>query len=475
VNFNSFSYILLFLPIVFIACNLARRLPIPKAPQICILLASIVFYSWSKPSHLAYLLGSVVVNWQIAHLIGDAAQPRRKRYLQAGLVLNLGFLCTFKYANFFLSNIPYLVHHHFQAPDLAFPLGISFFTLSQIMYLVDCYEELMPPSSLFDHATFVSFFPYVISGPISRARRILHQFPSLNGAVGPDADTLARAMYLFTLGLIKKVVFADAFSKAADYGFGNIANLSTFEAWCFASAFALQMYFDFSGYSDMAIASAMFLGIEVPRNFDGPYRATSIIEFWQRWHITLTSFITTYIYTPLLQSFGRVTLATSAIVTLIAMTLAGLWHGPNWTFVIFGAIHGTGLAVNQYWRKKKMPRMPKPVGWLLTFALVDIAFVFFRSPNLRTAGLFLSRSFVGAKMFGTGNLLKMNGIGPMLVVLALSQVAGIVAVSCGKSSDQLSHEFKPTWSSYAATAAYALISVLYLNSNVAKPFLYFAF
>ena len=122
-----------------------------------------------------------------------------------------------------------------------------------------------------------------------------------------------------------------------------------------------------------------------------------------------------------------------------------------------------------------MPRMPKPVGWLLTFALVDIAFVFFRSPNLRTAGLFLSRSFVGAKMFGTGNLLKMNGIGPMLVVLALSQVAGIVAVSCGKSSDQLSHEFKPTWSSYAATAAYALISVLYLNSNVAKPFLYFAF
>jgi D-alanyl-lipoteichoic acid acyltransferase DltB (MBOAT superfamily) len=282
-------------------------------------------------------------------------------------------------------------------------------------------------------------------------------------------------MYLFTLGLIKKVVLADAFSKASDYGFGNVANLSTFEAWWFVSAFALQIYFDFSGYSDMAIASAMFLGIQVPRNFDGPYRATSIIEYWQRWHITLTSFITTYVYTPLLQSFGRVTLTTSAIATLIAMTLMGLWHGPNWTFVIFGTIHGTGLVVNQYWRKKKMPDISKPVGWLLTFALVDIAFVFFRSPDLRSAALFFSHLFGWRQLFGTGTLLKMNGTGPILVILGLSQAAGIVAVSYGKSSDQLAREFKPTWSNYAATAAYVLISFLYLNSNVARPFLYFAF
>jgi D-alanyl-lipoteichoic acid acyltransferase DltB (MBOAT superfamily) len=475
VNFDTFDYILLFLPVVFISCNLARRIPVAKAPQICILLGSTVFYAWSKPSHLAYILGSIVVNWQIARLIGNAAEPWRKRYLQAGLVLNLGFLCTFKYVNFFLSNIPYLADHHFQAPNLAFPLGISFFTLTQIMYLVDCYEDLVPPSSLFDHATFVSFFPYVISGPISRAKRILHQFPSLNGTVGPSSETIARAVYLFTIGLIKKVVLADAFSKAADYGFGNIGTLSTFEAWCFASSFALQMYFDFSGYSDMAIASALFLGIEIPRNFDGPYRATSIIEFWKRWHITLTSFITTYIYTPLLRSLGRATLATSAVATMFAMTLAGLWHGPNWTFVIFGAIHGTGLAVNQYWRKKRMPEMPKLVGWILTAVLVDIAFIFFRSPTMQVAGLFLSRLFGWHQPWGIENLHKMNGVGPMLAVLTLSQFAGIVAVFCRKSSDELAREFKPTWSNYATTTAYALIAFLYLNSNVARPFLYFAF
>lgn len=379
-NFNSFGYIFLFLPVVFFICQLARRLSTSKAPQICVLLASMFFYAWSKPEHLAYLLGSILVNWQIARMIANAAPQRRKQFLQAGLVLNIGFLCVFKYLNFFIGNIPYFAHHKLLVPDLAFPLGISFFTLAQIMYLVDCYEELILPSSLFDHATFVSFFPYIISGPISRAKRILHQFSTLNAAASPSAEAVARAMFLFSLGLIKKVVLADAFSKAADFGFSNIGSLSTIEAWCLASAYALQLYFDFSGYSDMAIASALLLGIEVPRNFDAPLRSLSIIEFWQRWHISLSSFITTYLYTPILRSFQRATLATAAIATLLAMTIAGLWHGPAWTFVIFGVIHGVGLVINQYWKKKKMPVLPDWLCWLLTFALLDLGFVFFRSP-----------------------------------------------------------------------------------------------
>jgi D-alanyl-lipoteichoic acid acyltransferase DltB (MBOAT superfamily) len=263
-----------------------------------------IFYAWPKPEHLVYLLGSVLVNWQLARMIASATPPRRKRLLQAGLVLNIGFLCVFKYLNFFIGSIPVLAHRKLLTLDLAFPLGISFFTLAQIMYLVDCYEDLMPPSSLFDHATFVSFFPCIISGPICRARRIVHQFPTLNGA-GPTAETVARAIFLFSMGLIKKVVLADAFSQAADIGFSNIASLSTAEAWCSVSAYALQLYFDFSGYSDMAIASALLLGIEVPRNFDAPLRSLSIIEFWQRWHISLSSFITTYLYTPILRSFKR--------------------------------------------------------------------------------------------------------------------------------------------------------------------------
>ena len=474
-NFNSFGYIFLFLPVVFFICQLARRLSTSKAPQICVLLASMFFYAWSKPEHLAYLLGSILVNWQIARMIANAAPQRRKQFLQAGLVLNIGFLCVFKYLNFFIGNIPYFAHHKLLVPDLAFPLGISFFTLAQIMYLVDCYEELILPSSLFDHATFVSFFPYIISGPISRAKRILHQFSTLNAAASPSAEAVARAMFLFSLGLIKKVVLADAFSKAADFGFSNIGSLSTIEAWCLASAYALQLYFDFSGYSDMAIASALLLGIEVPRNFDAPLRSLSIIEFWQRWHISLSSFITTYLYTPILRSFQRATLATAAIATLLAMTIAGLWHGPAWTFVIFGVIHGVGLVINQYWKKKKMPVLPDWLCWLLTFALLDLGFVFFRSPDLHTALLYLPHLFSWHNVFGVANMRQMNGAGLMVGFFLLAQACGIVAAFFGKSTDELAREFKPTYLNYVATAACALIAFLYLNSNVAKPFVYFAF
>lgn len=478
-NFNSFNYILFFLPIVFAACALARRLRIARGPQVCLLVASLVFYAWGKPAHLAYLVGSIAVNWVLARLICSKPFEERKPYLVLGLVLNIGFLCTFKYVNFFLSNIPYFSSHPALVPNLAFPLGISFFTLSQINYLVDCYEELMPASNLFDHATFVSFFPYVISGPVSRARRVVPQFSALNGSTGPSAEMIARAMYLFSLGLIKKVVVADSFSKAADYGFNSIAGLSTVEAWSFAAAYALQIYFDFSGYSDMAIASAMFFGIELPRNFDAPFRATSIIEYWQRWHISLTSFITTYIYTPILHTFSKVTLFTSGIATLLAMTIAGLWHGPAWTFVIFGAIHGLGLAVNQYWRKKKMPKIPAPLAWIVTFGLALIAFVFFRAPTLPAAGLYLSHMFGWHQGwhdgFGTENLRHMNGEGLIVGMFWLVQGCGIVAAFYGKSTMTLSQEFKPAWFNYAATVACALVAFLYINSNVAKPFVYFAF
>jgi alginate O-acetyltransferase complex protein AlgI len=478
-NFDSFQYILVFLPTVIVLLQVARRLPVPKAPQICILLASLFFYAYAKPSYLPYLLGSILANWQFARWISGSSGARRKRILQLSLFLNLGYLCVFKYLNFFMGSIPYFAGHGMRAPDLAFPLGISFFTLTQIMYLVDCYEELIPPSSLFDHLTFVSFFPYVISGPISRTKRIVHQLPALNGSTGPSADMIARAIYLFSLGLIKKVVLADAFSKAADYGFANISNLSLTEAWIFATAYALQIYFDFSGYSDMAIASAMFFGIEIPRNFDAPLRATSIIEYWQRWHISLTSFITTYIYTPLVKSFGRATLFTSGVATLLAMTIAGLWHGPNWTFVIFGAIHGLGLAVNQYWRKKKMPAIPKPVSWLMTLMVFDTAFVFFRSPDVRTASLYLGRFCDWHHAYGLDNLHKLNGFGPdtivTSVVFTLAQIAGIGAAFFGKSSNQLAFEFKPTLLTYAATSGCMLLALVYLCSNVVKPFVYFAF
>ena len=381
-NFNSFNYILLFLPVTLLACQLARRLPIAKAPQICILVASLVFYAWKTPSHVGYLFGSILVNWQVARWIGAATGQRRKRFLQLGLVLNIGFLCVFKYVNFFLRSFPHLIPARFLLPDFEFPLGISFFTITQIMYLVDCYESLLPASSLFDHATFVSFFPYVISGPIARAKRMLHQTGDFGGKDGQRSEFLARGVYLFSIGLFKKVVIADAFAQVAAYGLNSATNLSTLEAWVFSIAYTMQIYFDFSGYTDMAIASALMLGIEIPRNFDAPYRSKSIIEFWQRWHISLTNFITTYLYTPILKTFPRASLASSAIATLLAMSIAGLWHGPSWTFVCYGLWHGIGLAFNQVWRTKKIWKLPAALSWAVTFSFVNIASIFLHSRTL---------------------------------------------------------------------------------------------
>jgi D-alanyl-lipoteichoic acid acyltransferase DltB (MBOAT superfamily) len=476
VSFNSFKYILLFLPLVVLLVAMARKLPLPRAPQICILLASLYFYAFGKPAHIAYLLGSIVANWLIARWMAPVPEgPARKRIFVFGIALNIGFLCTFKYVNFFFSSIPYFAHHHIAIPDLQFPLGISFFTLAQIMYLIECYEEMIPPSSLFDHATFVSFFPYVISGPIARADRILHQFPALNDRKLPSADLIARALYLFSMGMIKKIVLADAFSKAADYGFNSARHMSAFEGWFFAASYALQLYFDFSGYSDMAIASALLLGIEIPRNFDAPFQSLSIIEFWQRWHITLSQFITTYLYTPIISSFRKATLAKASLATLIAMTIAGLWHGPNWTFVIFGLLHGLGLVTNQYWKKKKLPVLPDIVCWLITMALVAFANVFFRSPNLTFALGYVRQMFGIHNLFGVENIQAMNGAGLMVGIYILAQIVGAIVAVAGKSSETLARNFKPSALSAFATVSFTLIALLFLNSSISKPFVYFAF
>ena len=483
-NFNSFPFLLVFLPATLLLVAVARRLRIARAPQLVVFVASVFFYSWASPANLAYLLASIIVNWQLSQWISSAIPEShaRKRLLQFGLVLNIGFLCVFKYVNFLLTGVPYFAAHHIRLPDLAFPLGISFFTLAQIVYLVDVYQEVAPPSGLFDHATFVSFFPYVISGPIAKARRILHQFPTLNAPTGPSTDTVARALYLFSMGLIKKVVVADAFSQAADFGFNSARNMSALEAWIFVSCYTLQIYFDFSGYSDMAIAAALFLGIDIPRNFDAPLRSISISEFWTRWHISLSEFITAYLYTPILKSFSKATLFTSGIATLLAMSIAGLWHGPSWTFVIFGFIHGVALVVNQIWKKqfkkkkgKKTFELPDPICWLLTMAVVDLAFVFFRAGTLPAALSYLPHLVSISHPFSTVNLLQMNGAGLMFGVYLFAQIAGIAAAFFGKSSEALAQNFKPATLNLAATVAFALVALVFLNSSMSKPFVYFAF
>jgi alginate O-acetyltransferase complex protein AlgI len=465
---------LFFLPIVVLGCIFARKVGGPRAAHVWVLIASIFFYGYWRPINLVYLAVSILVNWLLAQWMVDEEQPRRKRILQLGLVLNIGYLCTFKYVNFFLSNVPFLSHSRFHMPELAFPLGISFFTLAQIMYQVDCYEKLLPALNLFDHSTFVAFFPYVISGPIAKAKRMAHQFGNFGGEPDQRSALIARGVYVFTLGLFKKVVFADSFAGIANYGFGLSGRRSLVEVWVFSVAYTMQIYFDFSGYSDMAMGSAMMLGVEIPRNFDAPLRSKSIIEFWQRWHISLSNFITTYLYTPIIRSFKKADLRASAFATLCAMAIAGLWHGPSWTFVAFGVLHGCGLALNQYWRKTKKPKLPPLLSWFLTFCMVNIAFICFRSRDLHQA------AEMTASLVNLHNVFASASLHALIDEAQVTRVAvplgvGLILAFFGKSSDQLGREFKPSFGNAAAVAGMVVVCWIFMAFFTTQEFLYFKF
>ncbi len=283
---------------------------------------------------------------------------------------------------------------------------------------------------------------------------------------------IARGLYQFSLGLFKKVAFADTFARVATAGFGAAGQCSTLEAWCASVAYSLQIYFDFSGYSDMAIGSALVLGIEIPNNFNAPYRAKTVIEFWQRWHISLSSFITTYLYTPILRSFKKATLRTAAVATMLSMLIAGLWHGPSWNFVVFGGLHGVGLVINQYWKKTKR-KLPGPLAWALTFCFVNVAFIFFRSPDLRTAWHLILKLVPSRGGLGTAVLANVSIFDHLTFFPTV--LAGIPAAFLGKSSDELARGFRPSYATALATVALLLGGLLYLNSTAAQQFIYFNF
>ena len=472
--FNSFAYLLAFLPCIVILATLSRRYFGQVASQACVLLASLVFYAWFQPANLPYLLASIAANLLLANKIVKSQQPQRKRWLQLALFLNIAFLCTFKYVNFFLRGVSMAFHQNFMLPDLQFPLGISFFTLAQIMYLVDCYEGLLPPLTLFQHATFVSFFPYVISGPIAKAKRMAHQFENFGTATENQWEMLARGCYIFSIGLFKKTVFAYTFAQIADFGFGIRGRLSVLEAWIFAIAYTLQIYFDFSGYSDMAVGSALMLGVQIPRNFDSPLRSKSIIEFWTRWHISFSDFINTYIYTPIIRSFRKRTILANSIALIITMTIAGLWHGPSVTFVVYGILHGIALAINHIWRKKKAPKLPAFVSWLITFAFVVTALAIFRSNGVTHARIILTEMYNPFHLFQHKQLLALHKA-VSIKLIALPLLAGLVCAFYGPSSNEMERDLQPRTRVFVAFSLLTVVSWLYMSSTIAQEFLYFKF
>jgi alginate O-acetyltransferase complex protein AlgI len=381
--FNTTSYIFLFLPFVLLVYFLLNRMHLVEAAKWFLAFVSIVFYSWWNLSNLPILLVSILCNWAIVKAIwraNERAGSSARNVLFAGLVFNVLYLGCFKYYDFIMISLNQSLGGSLPLLNVALPLGISFFTLTQIAYLVDAKEKLVQRQRFQNYALFVLFFPHLIIGPILHHKDMMPQFEKLRTKVF-SLENLAAGLFLFGIGFAKKAFIADPLSPYVAFCFDESPSLGMVEAWQAALAFTCQLYFDFSGYIDMAIGSALMLNIRMPENFNSPLRATSVIEFWSRWHMTLTNFLTTYIYTPILYSFKKLTFGKSLIAVFTTFFISGIWHGAAWTFIIFGSLHGIALTINHVARRKCWP-MPPIIGWALTFLFICVTFAIFRAHSV---------------------------------------------------------------------------------------------
>lgn len=374
--FNSTVFLFIFFPITFFGFFALGWLGLRRLAATWLFVASLVFYGWDDPWFLVPLIvGSITFN----HIVGRTiAATHMRAVLAFGVIVNLGLLTYFKYANFLVENLG------IASPHIALPIGISFFTFTQIAFLVDSYRGQANEYNPIHYGLFVSFFPHLIAGPILHHQEMMPQFERRETYAFNSTKALAGLCW-FAAGLFKKTVFADGIApyasatfQAADHG----QPLDFGHSWLGALAYSLQLYFDFSGYSDMAIGLALMFGIVFPINFNSPYKAVSVIDFWHRWHITLSRFLRDYLYIPL--GGNRKGGARRYLNLYVTMLLGGLWHGAAWTFVAWGAIHGLGLLVNHAWRTTGI-RLPVFAGWILTLIFVVVAWVPFKASSMASA------------------------------------------------------------------------------------------
>ena len=376
--FNSYIYIFLLLPvtcILYFSC--ASRYP--SLSKIWLIIASLFFYGWWNPSYIPLILASIVVNYFIGRTLLRAERGSYKStlILATGIITNLITLGFFKYADFIIESINALSGQSNQPLNILLPLAISFFTFQQIAYLVDCAREQKRQYSFINYMLFVCFFPQLIAGPIVHHKEMMPQFENKKNLT-PINLNIALGLLIFSMGLFKKIVFADTFAIWAVDGFDTAQSLSFLQAWATSFSYTFQLYFDFSGYTDMAIGSALLLNIKLPLNFNSPYKACSIQEFWRSWHITLSRFLRDYLYIPL--GGSQCSSLRIGINLFVTFLLGGLWHGASWTFVAWGALHGFAMVVFRLWSATGV-RLPRGLSWFTTFIFINFAWVIFRAES----------------------------------------------------------------------------------------------
>ena len=392
--FNSYIFIFVFLPVVLVGFYLVGRSSHAMA-ALWLAAASLFFYGWWDARYVGLLLASIAFNYAAGYAISHRAGQKSaatRRMLVAAIAVNLMFLVYFKYANFFVDNLNQLTGSSLTLATVILPLGISFFTFTQIAFLVDTWQGKVKEFNFVHYALFVTYFPHLIAGPVLHHAEMMPQFAQRT-VCRINWDNIAVGLSIFVLGLAKKVLLADSVADFSTPVFAAVqagGQPMVFEAWVGALAYTLQLYFDFSAYSDMAIGLSLMFNVRLPLNFNSPYKATSIIEFWRCWHMTLSRFLRDYLYIPL--GGSRTGTARRYANLMLTMLLGGLWHGAGWTFVIWGALHGTYLLLNHAWRGLKAR-----LGWAdggrlaalgagaLTFLAVVVGWVFFRADSFSSA------------------------------------------------------------------------------------------
>jgi len=411
--FNSYEFIFTFLPITFFIYFYLNHKRLTEASKAFLVFSSLFFYSWWNVAYLPIILSSMLFNYVVGTSLnkehGEGYHRfSKKSLLTFGIASNIALLGYFKYMDFFVENINLISGANIPLLHLALPLAISFFTFQQVAYLVDSYRQETAEYDFLNYSLFVTFFPQLIAGPIVHHSEMMPQFAKAKNKV-KNYRNIAMGLFIFSIGLFKKVVIADTFAVWATQGFDVATTLNLFEAWATSLSYTFQLYFDFSGYTDMAIGIALLFNIKLPINFNSPYKATDIQEFWRRWHITLSRFLRDYIYIPL--GGNRKGEFRTYINLMATFILGGIWHGAGWTFIFWGFLHGFSLTIHRTWSKVGF-KVWTWLAWLITFNFVNITWVFFRAKEWGSAVKVLG------SMFSLDNIVLPNQLADKLAFLS---------------------------------------------------------
>jgi len=471
--FNSIEFLLAFLPITLIIYFVLNKIKKEEAAKLWLVVASLYFYGYFNKRYILIIVSSIIVNFIIGRMLYKEEQYtlKRKVLLIIGIVFNIGILGYFKYSNFFIENINIVFSKSLPLLKVALPLGISFFTFQQLSFIIDSYRGKSYNFDFLSYCLFVTFFPQLIAGPIVLPSEVIPQFQDENKK-SLNYGNLNRGLYMFSIGLVKKVIIADTLSTLVSVGFDFGGSLTIMESWISSLAFTFQIYYDFSGYCDMAMGIGLMFNIDLPLNFDSPYKSSSIQEFWRRWHITLGRFLTNYLYIPLGGNrSGRFkTLRNLFVVFLVS----GIWHGAGWTFILWGALHGLAIVIHKIWSSKGR-RLNKTLGIFITFNLVNIFWVFFRATSINSALEVIKGMFrINTLSLGVRSAYKAALSGSFklpMVILVLS----VALTFLGKSTVNRVKTMKLNNLTTVEMITYLIVCISLILSNKVSTFLYFNF